>query len=228
MAYDPDLDPIFEGFNTQLSGIIARLDKLDGGAVIAPETSETPVVIDPVWNTLNRSKITIPRQIQVPAGQREIYVPISVDHTKRESFYCYVNRLANISGGGINVGTASAQARDFEGLSEVYRWSPGDDLTHYVKLVTRSTYSAGQSFRIDIRVKGLGDGQKGNIVDVMSTDDAQHPEMPLQFHRLLRRLMVANAPRKNIFNPASVKFSDSGFNAEGRQTWRSRLSHGYT
>lgn len=227
MAYDPDLDPIFEGFNSQLAGIMARLDKLDGGNVLTPELPQPSVVIDPVWKTLDRSKITIPRQIQVPAGQREIYVPISVDHTARESFYCYINRLVNVSGGGINVGNAADQAKNFEGLNEVYRWSPGDDLTHYVKVVTRSTYGPGKSFRLEIRVKGLGDSQKGDFVDVIFASDAQHPEMPEQFHRPLRKLVLENAQRKNRFDPSAVAFSDSGFDSDGRPAWRSRLSHGY-
>lgn len=228
MAYDPDLDPIFEGFNTQLVGIIARLDKLDGGTGSAPEQPQPPTVIDPVWKTLTRSKITIPKQIQVPAGQREIYVPISVDHTDRESFYCYVNRLVNIPGGGINVGNAASQAWNFEGLDAMYRWSPGDDLVHYIKIVTRSTYKAGQSFRADIHVKGLGDSQRFGNVDIIFADDAQHPDMPPQFHRPLRELKLDGAQRKNQFDAATVKFSDSGFDAQGRPTWRSRLSHGYT
>lgn len=227
MAYDPDLDPIFEGFNTQLAGIVARLDKLDGGTVVTPEPSQPPVVIEPVWNTLSRSKITIPSQIQVPAGHREIYIPVSVDHTERESFYCYVNRLMNVTGGGINVGNSASQASNFEGINQIYRWSPGDDLTHYVKVVTRSTYGAGKSFRIEIRVKGLGDTQKGGYVTILFADEAQHPDMPEQFHRPMRRLMLQNAPRKNLFDPAAVKFSDSGFDSDGRPAWRSRLSHGY-
>lgn len=228
MAYDPDLDPIFEGFNTQLAGIIARLDKLDGGAGSAPEQPQPPAVIDPVWKTLNRSTITIPRQIQVPAGQREIYIPINADHTDRESFYCYVNRLVNVSGGGINVGNSTDQTRNFEGLDVVYRWSPGDDLAHYLKIVTKSTYPAGRSFRVEVRVKGLGDSQKFSSVDITFADDAQHPDMPPQFHRPLRELKLDGAQRKNQFDAAAGKFSDSGFDAQGRPTWRSRLSHGYT
>lgn len=227
MAYDPDLDPIFDGFNTRLADIIARLDKLDGGAdvVVAPQP---PAVIEPVWNTLTRSKITIPSQIQVPAGQREIYIPISVDHTDRESFYCYINRLANISGGKINVGTPANQRANFEGIDVVYRWSPGDDLTHYVKVVTKATYPAGHKFRIDIRVKGLGDAQKSGYVDITFADDVQHPVMTPQFHRPLRKLDLTRAQRKNRFDPAAVSFSDSGFDAAGRPVWRSRLSHGYS
>lgn len=224
MPYDPDLDPILDGFNTRLTGIVARLDKLEDAT---RSITQPPAAVEPVWNTLTRSKIVIPAQIQVPAGQREIYIPISVDHTDRESFYCYVSGLANINGGGINVGNSADQTRNFAGIGEVYRWSPGDGLTHHVKVVTKTTYRAGAKFRIVIRVKGLGDGQKGGNVDVTFADDAQHPVMPPQFHRALRRLDLTGAKRKNRFDPESVKFSDSGFDSAGQPTWRSRLSHGY-
>lgn len=164
----------------------------------------------------------------MPAGQREIYIPITVDHTDRESFYCYVSGLANLSNGGINVGNGQQQRANFEGIDVVYRWSPGDDLTHYVKVVTKATYTAGKTFRVVIRVKGLGDSQKGGGVDVVFANDARHPDMPPQFHRPLRRLDLSGAKRKNAFNPATLKHTDSGFDKDGKPIWRSRLSHGYT
>lgn len=221
MAYDPDLGPIFDGINAQIASIIARLDRLDGAIASVPR----PAV--PIWATMTRSRITIPTSIQVPAGQREIYIPVSVDHTNRESFYCYINRLVNVSNGGINVGDTQQQRDNFEGMSTIYRWSPGDDLTHYVRLVTKEAYPAGRGLRVEIRVKGLGDDQKGGNVDITFAQSAQHPPMPPQVHRPLRRLNLSQARRNNSFNPATVQFSDSGF-VNGRPVWRARLSHGHS
>lgn len=228
MPYDPDLDLIFNGMNAQLAAIVARLDKLDGGSEASPPQPEPPVVLEPVWNTLKRSTITIPAEVQVPAGQREIYIPVSVDHTDRESFYCYVSNLKNVSGGGINVGSSTQQKENYDWDGIVYRWSPGDDLTHYVKVVCKQPISAGKALIVAIRVKGLGDSQKGREVKVTFADGAQHPEMPPQFHRPLRRLNLSGAQRKNRFDPAVLKHSDSGFDKDGKPVWRSRLSHGYS
>ncbi len=188
---------------------------------------QPPVPSEPIWNLVKQSRITIPAEVFVPAGQRDIYIPVSVDHTDRESFYCYVEALRNVNGGGINVGNGTQQRANFEWHDILYRWSPGDDLTHYVKIVTKTAYAAGKSFEAHIRVKGLGDGQKGRMVKITFADDAQHPDMPPQFHRPLRRLDLSQAQRKNRFDPASLPHHDSGFK-DGAPVWRSRLSHGYS
>ena len=134
-----------------------------------------------------------------------------------------------MSGGGINVGSSASQKTNFsEWDGVVYRWSPGDDLTHYVKVVTKATYTAGKALSVVVRVKGLGDGQKGRSVKVLFEDGAQHPAMPPQLHRPLRRLDLSRAARKNVFDPAALKHTDAGFDKEGKPTWRSRLSHGYS
>lgn len=202
------------------------LEKIAGLSPALP-VEPVPVVPDPIWKSLTQSRISIPTTIEVPAGQREIYIPVTVDHTARESFYCYVERLVNISSGGINVGNSNQQRANFEGLNTLYRWSPGDDLTHYVKIVCKTAYTAGKSLQVAIRVKGLGDGQKGKGVNVVFTEGAQHPDMPEQFHRPLRRLNLQGATRKNRFDAATMGHSDTGFDAAGKPTWRSRLSHGY-
>lgn len=220
MAYDPDLDTVFDGLNAQIAAIITRLNKLEGSPPAAQNI--------PIWSTLTRTKLTLPSSVNVAAGQREIYIPVSADHTKRQSFYCYVSGLSNVSGGNINVGNDSQQRANCDGLDVVYRWSPGDDLTHYIKLVTKVAYPAGRSMNVVIRVKGLGDDQKGGMVRVNFTADAAQPNMPAQYHRPLRRLNLTAATRKNTFNPATLAISDSGFGANGTPTWRSRLSHGYS
>lgn len=214
-----DLTPLSD----QLAGVLARLARLE--APLPPATAPAP---DPIWSVLKRSQITIPAEVRVPAGQRDIYIPVTVDHTDRESFYCYVSGFANVSNGGVNVGNMASQRANFLGWEDVlYRWSPGDDLTHYVKVTTKATYTAGKTFSVVIRVKNLGDSQKGQNVKVVFADDAQHPAMPPQFHRPLRRLDLSGARRKNRFDPAALKHHDSGF-LDGKPVWRSRLSHGYT
>lgn len=255
MPYDPDLDPILDGISAQLATIVARLDGLEAASRPLPEQPEPeteapapvepppveqppvielppvapppPVAAEPIWNVLKRSQLSIPTEITVPAGQREIYIPVTADHTDRESFYCYVRGLSNVERGGINVGGMTQQKADFE-WGEVYCWSPGDDLTHYVKVVTKATYAAGKSFTVQIAVKGLGDSNKGRGVKVTFADDAKHPDMPPQFHRPLRCLDLSGAQRKNRFDPATLAHADSGFDKVGKPVWRSRLSHGYS
>ena len=216
-----DLTPLSD----QLSGVLTRLARLEA-PVTTPPAVPVPAA-DPIWTLLKRSQITIPAEVRVPAGQGEIYIPVTVDHTDRESFYCYVSNLKNVSGGGINVGNSQQQKANYDWDGVVYRWSPGDDLTHYVKVTSRNPVSAGKSLIVAIRVKGLGDSQKGREVKVVFADDAQHPPMPPQVHRPLRRLDLSQAQRKNRFDPATARHSDSGF-IDGKPVWRSRLSHGYT
>lgn len=223
----PDLTPLSD----QLAGVLARVAKLEAAApiLVTPPAEAPAPAPDPIWAVLKQSKITIPAEVQVPAGQHEIYIPVSVDHTDRESFYCYVAHLKNASPATINVGSLVQQRTNFTGWDGVlYRWSPGDDLTHYVKLTSRIAHGAGKSFFVNIQVRGLGDSQKGREVKVIFTEGARHPEMPPQFHRPLRRLDLSKAQRKNTFNPATLKHTDSGFDKDGKPTWRSRLSHGYT
>lgn len=225
MPYDPDLEPIFDGFNAQIAAIIARLDRLEGTQTAQPQPQPQPTA--PIWTTLTRSRLSIPASVDVPAGQREIYIPVRADHTNRESFYCYVSGLTNVSGGNINVGDDTQQRANYDGLDVLYRWSPSDDLTHYIKLVTRQTYPAGRMLDVVIRVKGLGDSQKGGSTRIRFTADATQPAMPAQYHRPLRRLELTGATRKNTFNPATLVASDTGFLSNGTPTWRARLSHGY-
>ena len=96
MAFDPDLAPILADFERRISA-------LEGSNVVAPvEPEPEPIPAGPegpVWDLVNRSQLSLPDAIDVPAGDGNIYIPVSVDHTNRESFYCYVNRLINVSGG---------------------------------------------------------------------------------------------------------------------------------
>lgn len=239
MSYDPDLDPILKSINDQLDAARSRIDALEKWAATSPVVSPNPTpaqppvapppgVVRPIWETVKQARITIPASIDVPAGQREIYIPVTVDHTDRESFYCYVSGFSNVSGGNVNVGNTSDQRRLFNGWDGVlYRWSPGDDLTHYVKVTCTATYPEGRKLAVVIRVKGLGDGQKGRNVTVTFKADAAHPAMPPQFHRPLRKLDLSGAARKNTFDPATAQHHDSGFK-DGTPVWRSRLSHGYS
>lgn len=208
----------------------SQLAALEGGEVVTPppvDVDPAPVPREPIWNTSARSVVTIPASIDVPAGQREIYIPITVDHTDRESFYCYVTGFSNVTGGNINVGNTAQQRLMFSNWENVlYRWSPGDDLAHYVKIDMRDPGVAGRFMGVNIRVKNLGDNQKGSQVRVNFVEGAQHPVMPPQRHRALRRLDLSQAVRKNTFDRANMPHHDSGFK-DGQPVWRTRLSHGY-
>lgn len=192
-----------------------------------PAPVPVPVPAAPIWDLIGQPVLSIPSSIEVPAGQREIFIPVSIDRDVRESFYCYVDRMVNVSGGNINVGNHQ-QSRDlFAGLDVPYRWSPGDDRAHYIKLVTKNAYPAGRAVQASIRCKGLGDGQKGRGVTIRFVDGASHPDMPAQHHRPLRRLDLSGADRANRFEPSSIAWSPNGFK-DGRPCLMSALSHGRT
>ena len=80
------------------AAIIEALAEVPDASGLSPAPQPAPVVTpsEPIWNTLKRSQITIPSEVRVPAGQRDIYIPVTVDHTDRESFYCYVELLSLI------------------------------------------------------------------------------------------------------------------------------------
>ncbi|WP_410218828.1 hypothetical protein [Paracoccus sp. (in: a-proteobacteria)] len=208
-----------------LSGSAALLRALSGPAAAATgPSSEAP---EPIWNVLSSSRLSIPSKIDVPSGQNVIHIPVSADHTERESFYAYVSGVANARMATINVGGAESQAR--YDLGGIHRWSPGDDLSHYLRVqLPETAYRDGQRLKVVIRVHGLGSKQKGRSVLCTFRDGARFPDMPPQFHRPLRRLDLSNAVRKNSFDPATLKHSETGYDKEGRPCWRSRLTHGHS
>ena len=239
MAYDPDLEPILETLRSEMrvdtkaaidaavaAAMVPVLDRLTKLEAAAPAPS--PVVAStPIWDLVKRTQLSIPSEIRVPPGTQEIYIPVTADHTDRESFYAYVSGFTNVSGGGINVGNTATQRTLFLDWENVlYRWSPGDDLTHYVKVTTKAVYPAGREFVANIRVKGLSDSQKGRGVKVIFDPAAVIAPRQSQFHRQLRRLDLSKADRKNAFDPAAVPHSPSGFDAQGKPVWRSQLAHG--
>ena len=210
------------------AAIIEELAELPDVSGAVPQPPPVAAPVEPIWQQIKAPVLSIPSEVRVPAGQRDIYIPVTVDNTDRQSFYCYVSNLKNVNGGGINVGNSQQQKANYDWDGIVYRWSPGDDLTHYVKVVSRSPVSAGKSLIVAIRVKGLGDSQKGREVKVTFADDAQHPAMPAQHHRPLRRLDLSKAQRKNSFDPAKVQWSPTGFDKDGKPIWRSQVAHGRT
>ena len=132
--------------------------------------------VQPIWTQMKQSQIAIPAELRLPPGTREFYIPVTVDHADRESFYCYVSGFTNVSGGGINVGNAASQRANFSGWENVvYRWSPGDDLTHYVKVTTKAAYTEGKVFGVMVAVVGLGDKQKGGRVNIVFDAAAPWP-----------------------------------------------------
>lgn len=187
-----------------------------------PEPEPTPVPTDPIWNLYNGQVLSIPSEIIVPAGAAEIFIPVSVDECDRNSFMAYVDRLINVNGGGINVGNGTQQRANFAGMDTVYHWSPGDDPLHWIKIAPRSRHGAGQAFQVSIRVKGLGDSQKGRAVTIRFSDAAPEQQITQPFHRPLRTLDLSAATRKNAFDPETITHSPTGQGVD----FMSALSHG--
>lgn len=213
----------------KLSEILAQLKSTVADVEAHLAGAEPPVIVDPapvpsqpIWDLYQPSVLSIPSEVVVPAGATDIYIPVSVDHCDRGSFMAYVDRLVNVSGGGINTGTAAQSRANFAGMDVVYHWSPGDDPLHWIKITPRNRHTDGQAFQVSIRVKGLGDSQKGRGVTVRFSADAPVQQITQPFHRPLRTLDLSGATRKNTFDPATLQHSPNG--AGG--TWMSALSHG--
>lgn len=194
-----------------LQSSTAILAKFAGEAAAAPvDLPVTPVPDKPIWELVSQPVLTIPAEITVPPGTKDIFIPVSVDRTDRQSFIAYIDSLANVLFGGVNVGNRDEQITNFEALDVLYHWSPFDDVTHWVRVAPKATYSDGKAFTVSIRVKGLGDKQKGSNVTIRFSRDAEAQIITPQFHRPLRRLDLSKATRKNSFVPATAEWSPNG------------------
>lgn len=225
MAYDPDLQPILD----DLAARVAALEKALASGTAAPVT---PTVI-PIWADLKAEPLlSIPAEIRVPPGTKEIFIPVTVTNGYiRQSFYAYISGMTNDprAPAGINVGPQQTAQAMFNLDYMPYTWSPGDDPAHYIRLDCRDSYPDKRSVLVNIRVKGLSDAQKGRQVRIV-WDAAAVPQnasdRPAQFHRPLRRLDLSKATRANSFAPAAERWSPTGLDAAGKPIWRSQLSHG--
>ena len=201
-----------------------------GGTTSAAAISgtATAAALAPIWETLSAPSVTIPTTIDVPSGQRDVYIPVTLSHTDRNSVYGFIKLLSNVSGNGFNVGDNAAQRSAHTGFETVYTWSPGDDLTHYIKLSrVSSDLVAGWSFNVVLTIRGASGSIEARAVTVRVVAGASHPAMPAQYHRPMRRLDLSQATRKNTFNPSNLPMADSGF-INGQPAWRTRLAHGYS
>lgn len=216
------LSEVLAGMKATVADVEAYLTAGQPPVVVEPDPMP-PVASRPIWETSPTPRVTAPSEVIVPAGQNVAWVPVSVDQTDTQTVLLRVSRAQNANPATINVGGNQSAYLP----REIYRWSPGDDLTHYVRLqLPGSRYRDGQQVIYHMSLFGAGRGSF--TVRVTFRDGAEHPDMPPQRHRAARRLDLSNAVRANVFDPATLKHSDSGFDAQGNPCWRSRLSHGYS
>lgn len=140
-----------------------------------------PVPVDPKPTDpalpLTPPTYSAPANIDVPAGQNVVWIPVTLEHTRLEQVVVSVNRAINQSPATINVGTNQAA---FIGKL-VYTWTKGDDRTHYVRLQFPSaSYRDGQSVRL--MLKGIYTRNEWVYVNVTFRDGATFPDMPPQRH----------------------------------------------
>lgn len=249
MAYDPDLDPVLNDLTSRIAALeavppipdltqplasltarVAALEKALASGIAVPAM---PAVI-PIWAELKAEPLlSFPQtEIRVPPGTKEVYIPVTVTNGFiRQSFYANIAGMTNdpVAPNGINVGNYATSKTLFNVDADIYLWSPGDDPTHYIKLVATNSYPDKRSVLCNIRLRGLSDNQKGKSVRIV-WDAAAVPQSaadrPAQFHRPLRRLDLSKATRANSFAPASERWSPTGLDAAGKPCWRSQLSHG--
>ncbi|OJH45179.1 hypothetical protein [Paracoccus sp. SM22M-07] len=176
------------------------------------------------WVDFVKPDITAPAEVTMPSGQNVVWIPLTAVGLIEATVLVRCIRASNITG-GVNVGNSTAQKAFL--TNDVFRWSPGDDPTHYVRLqFPNAAYAAGPGCKISFETFG---GQKQFIdVVVNFADGVSMPPRPTQNHRAARVLDLTSATRANVFDPATVTWSDSGFDANGNPCWRSRLSHGYS
>lgn len=209
---------------------------------VEPTTPTTPTdpnapVVDtsrPIWQQMRLPTATAPSEVFVPSGQNRVLFPVTLEHTDMNTVIMRASRAANMSPATINVGTNQGLfLRNPDGVNEIFRWSPGDDLTHWVELqFPQATYRDGQQVRITMTLAGVredggNDHRQKNIV-VTFRDGATLPNKTPQRHRAPYRLDISQAQQKGEWNrdPASWEWSESGFKGDKR-VLRSRLSHGY-
>lgn len=211
MAYDPDLDPI-------LAEIHRRLDALEARESVPPVEPALPI-----WETAMLPTVHAESEVFAPSGQNVVWVPVSVDQTDAGTVLLRVSRAQNAKPATINVGGSQSAYLP----KEIYRWSPGDDLVHYVRLqLPGKSYRDGQQIIYHFEI--IGAQNTSRRVMVTFRDGAAHPEMLPQKHRPARKLDLSKAVRKNTFDPSTLQHSDSGFTKDGKPCWRTRLSHGYS
>lgn len=215
------------GYLSSSTMLVGPLAAFEAAKPADPDSPPGPVVPDvPIWTLSAQPVLDIPAEVIVPPGTQDIYIPVAVDQCEWQSFMAYCERLVNLNGGGINVGSSTQARERFAGLDVVYHWSPGDDPLHYVKISPRANYSGGQGFQVAIRVKGLGAKQKGRNVTVLYVEGAEPQRITQPYHRPLRRLDLSAATRSNAFDPATLKWSPTGFDPDGKPCFMSALSHG--
>nr|WP_111298229.1 hypothetical protein [Paracoccus saliphilus] len=211
----------------QLAEIAGAADPAAPADPVPVTPPPAPVVPDvPIWTLSATPKLDIPTEVIVPPGTQDVYIPVSVDQCDWQSFMAYADRMVNVNGGGINVGNGTQARARFHGLDVVYHWSPGDDPLHWVKISPQASYGDGRAVRVSIRVKGLGDSQKGGSTIIRFVDGAEPQQITQPFHRPLRRLDLSGATRANAFDPATLKWSPNGRDADGQPCYMSALSHG--
>lgn len=241
----PDLTPPLEALAARVGAVEAAPKVPDLTAALTALTARvtaleakltsttTPPAVKPIWEQLPAEpRVSIPTEIRVPPGTKEIHIPVTVTNGFiRQSFYANIAGMTNdpVAPNGINVGNYATSKTLFNVDADIYLWSPGDDPTHYIKLVATNSYPDKRSVLCSIRLRGLSDNQKGKQVRIV-WDAAAVPQSaadrPAQFHRPLRRLDLSKATRANQFNPATEKWSPTGLDAAGKPCWRSQLSHG--
>lgn len=240
----PDIAKLRSEIAAMLSNTAANIDALLAEAGVTPAPVDPapvepapvdPAPVDPtppavpgvpIWTLSALPVLDIPSEVIVPPGTQDIYIPVAVDQCEWQSFMAYCNRLVNVNGGGINVGNGLQARERFHGLDVVYHWSPGDDPLHWVKISPQASHGDGRAFQASIRVKGLGDKQKGRTVTIRFVEGAEPQQITEPFHRPLRRLDLSGATRSNTFDPSTLKWSPNGRDAQGNAVWMSALSHG--
>lgn len=182
----------------------------------------------PPWTDYETPRISAPDAIAIPADVNEFWIPVTISQTRVKSAAIRLGLRNAFAGGGINVGDGTFQRQFLP--QRVYRWSPGDDLLHWVRIVRPQgiSFAHGNSMVVRVMLYGAG-GTDGRELDCIVTfsRSAEAQEITPTAHRPLRRLNLAGADRSYALDPLAIRHHDTGY-IDGNPVWRSRPSHGYS
>jgi len=163
---------------------------------------------------------TLEAPIGIPPGATKAHVRLTLAGAIMSTAYVQVNTS---TGGakGFNVN------RDISTPFKYQYWRPGDNADLWITVdIINPRHTPGDQFKITFP----GEGTAGPVACIFQIQENAVNELPdkMPFHR---NPLVFHAdgitPTMNL-DMAAIKWSDSGYDADGKPVWRSRLSHGYS
>lgn len=209
------------------------------GSLLPSETKLRPRIAP--WEAVPEppTLTTLP-VVPVAPGAAQVHIPLTASGPVYITAWARVVRLANIPGGGFDVGSDTTRWAPFYD----FYWRDGDDPTHWVTLDidapadVRST--PGNRFRVFFKIEGWANDTLETVVEVQPKAENVLPD-PYPYHRPPKLIDFGAARPAAEADIPGMEWSDSGYvgNAPVQPNtllpqdpaaipcWRTRLFHGY-